>query len=97
MAYTYVFRADDTQDFCTYIEAAKRVSPRSAAAKKALRHSSQNHLITNSEFTHGRSVIAKACVYPFCFLPKDSKTPLLDNPLKLISAKLSSFDTAQSK
>lgn len=97
MAYTYVFRADDTQDFCTYIEAAKRVSPRSAAAKKALRHSSQNHLITDSEFTYGRSVIAKACVYPFCFLPKDSKTPLLDNPLKLISAKLSSFDTAQFK
>ena len=97
MVYAYVFRADEMQDFCTYIEAAKRVSPRSAAAKKALRHSSQNHLITNSEFTYGRSVIAKACVYPFCFLPKDSKTPLLDNPLKLISAKLSSFDTAQFK
>lgn len=96
MIYAYVFRADETQDFCTYAEAAKQIPLGSAAAKKALRHSSQNHLITNSEFTYGRSVIAKACVYPFCFLPKDSKTPLLDNPLKLIAAKLNGFDTAQA-
>lgn len=97
MVYAYVFRADETQDFFTYAEAAKRVPSRSSVAKRALLRASQNHLITGSEFMYGRTVIAKASVYPFCFLPKGSKTPLLDNPLKLISAKLSSFDTAQSK
>lgn len=96
MVYAYVFRADETQDFCTYTEATKRVPPGSAAAKKALLRASQNHLITDPGFAYGRSVIAKAGVYPFCFLPKDSKTPFLDNPLKLIAAKLRSFGTAQA-
>lgn len=95
MIYAYVFRADETQDFFTYAEAAKRVPSRSSAAKRALLRASQNHLITGSEFMYGRSVITKAWVYPFCFLKEGGKMPLLDNPLKLIAMKTSGFDQAQ--
>lgn len=95
MVYAYVFHADEKQNFCTYTEAAKRVSPRSDAAKRALLRASQNHLITGSEFAYGRAVIAKAGVYPFCFLKKGGETPLLDNPLKLIAMKTSYSDQAR--
>ena len=95
MIYAYVFRADETQDFFTYAEAAKRVPSRSSAAKRALLRASQNHLITGSEFMYGPSVITKAWVHPFCFLKEGGKMPLLDNPLKLIAMKTSGFDQAQ--
>ena len=95
MVYAYVFRADEMQDFFSYTEAAKRVPPRSDAAKRALLRASQNHLITGSEFAYGRAVIAKAGVYPFCFLKKGGETPLLDNPLKLIAMKTSYSDQAR--
>ena len=97
MVYAYVFRADETQDFYTYTEAVKRIPPRSNAAKKVLLRSSQNHLITDSGFAYGRTVVAKAGIYPFCFLSRTGNMATLDNPLRLISAKLDRMNTAQAK
>lgn len=96
MVFDYVFCGNEAQDFYTYSAAAKLLPPRSSAARTVLLRSSQNHKITQADYSYGRSVIAKAGIYPFCFLPKNSKIPMLNNPLKLIAAKLSNFNAAQA-
>lgn len=89
--YTRVFHADDSQDFYTYAAASRLLPARGTAARRTLLRASQNHRITNQENAHGRSMIAHAGVYPFCFLAKDSPVEVLPNPLKLIEQKLTSI------
>ena len=85
--YGRIFRCDGTQDFYTY-EAAKKLMPRSEAAKKVLLLAATNHEITDKKYTHGRKRVQQTGVYPYCFLPKGSKPNMLENPMKLIRKKL---------
>ncbi len=85
--YKLIFRSDDTQDYYTYSEAKKRL-PRSEAAAHTLRTASQGHKIIDSKYNYGRELIKKTGVFPFCFLPRDGKLSMLENPLKLIQRKL---------
>lgn len=85
--YKLIFRSDDTQDYYTYSEAKKRL-PRSEAAARTLRTASQGHKIIGSKYNYGRELIKKAGVFPFCFLPRDGKLTMLENPLNLIQRKL---------
>ncbi|MGN1021236.1 MAG: hypothetical protein ACI4O7_12795 [Aristaeellaceae bacterium] len=91
MVYACVFHANDSQDFYTYAAAARLLPARNTAARRTLLRASQNHRITNQEYAHGRSVIAHAGVYPFCFLPKGSPVEVLPNPLKLIERKITTI------
>lgn len=85
--YKLIFRSDDTQDYYTYSE-AKKCLPRSEATAHTLRTASQGHKIIDSKYNYGRELIKKTGVFPFCFLPRDGKLTMLENPLKLIQRKL---------
>lgn len=94
IVYSRVFRGDVEQDFYAY-DAAKNIIPAtSEAAKRALKSASTHHSIRGDKYAHGRKVIAKAGIYPFCFLPKDCGIDRLDNPLKLIRKKLEDIGIA---
>ena len=86
--YERIFHCRITQDFYSY-EAAKSLIPvKSAAARKVLLDASKGHKINTSQRAYGRNLIQKSAVFPFCFLPRDGKLTLLENPLKLIQRKM---------
>lgn len=91
--YGLIFRCDDTQDFYTY-EAAKKLLPKSKAAKEALHLAATNHSIANKNYDYGRKRIQEAGIYPYCFLPKGMEPNRLENPIKLIRKKLEDVDIA---
>ena len=90
-AYYRVFGCGVEQDFYAYQAAKKLLPPRSDAARAALYSAATNHRIRGKKYAHGCSVIKKAGIYPHCFLPEGCGADRLDNPLKLILAKLESM------
>ena len=87
MIYRRVFKADVDQDYFAYQTAKKRLG-KQRKALEVLERSAEHHRVTDSKYAYGRQRIQQAGIYPFAFLKKGRGVEMLENPLKLILAKL---------
>lgn len=83
-------KAVPNADFYKY-EVAKNFFRAGSAAAITLRSVATKHKITDKKYAHGRRKIIEQNIYPYCFLPKDCPTDILENPCKLIEKKINAL------
>ena len=88
--YARSFKGTASEDFFTYTAAKSKLKGKPAALKAIFVAAS--HSITDQKYYRGRSQAKKVGIYPYCFLEKSSSITFLENPLKLLQEKMSTYE-----